>query len=376
MNNSENEENFQFHLPNGEILRTILVRPELTESNLKSILKSKGVFLSKYSKEHIIPPLMRSLLAPSEYNEIIELQKFKTERLKYRTTQIPWQGDRNILKSLPKIDLHNLIREKFVYDPGFDLLGVPSFVAVDGRDDKVALNFKVEEYSDIKTINNRKKEFEGSIEIELKEDGSLQLHTVKTFTSKATQDLVNSLEKKLEKHFKEIGSVKKEDSYERIMFNHFTNKHRFNFFMKFMDDLDFLKFKKIVDLNVRPDPEEELPKEAQEFLKDINNLNLKGNALRKHMLIADQKYRSCIWLISVMVQYEFEHAQGKGICEVEYAFPDFHKEEIDESEFQFFIGKILVNRNYKASAKKSVIEKAIFETVNSWKTYHYNDLKI
>ncbi|PZD78532.1 hypothetical protein [Mesonia sp. K7] len=372
-NNEKNK--FEFHLPHGEILRTILVKTELSESNLKSVVKSKGIFLPKYSKEDTIPPLMRSLLSPKEYEEVRDLQKFKVEKLKYRTTQIPWQGSKNILTSLPKIDLHKLISEKYKYDPGFELIGVPAFVPVDDRVDKVKLNFKIEESSDIATIHNRKKEYKGSIVIELKEDGNLHLHTTKTYTSKGTQDIVNTLESKLENHFKEIGAVKKQETYERIMFDHFWNSNRFLFFMKFMDDIGFLKFKKIVDINVSPDPDKEIPDDGKEFLKDIENLNLKGKSLRKHILLSKQKYREAIWLIAVTVQYKFLHSEGEGICELEYAFPDFRIVERELAEFQFFIGKITVDRNYRAYAKKTKIEKSIFEVIDETKTHHYNSLK-
>lgn len=376
MESNENKD-FEFHLPSGEVLRSILVRPELTESNLKSTIKSKGIYLSKYSKEDTIPPLMRSLLSPREYDEIRDLQKFKIEKLKYRSTQIPWQGSNDILSSLPDIDLHKILDERYKYHPGFELIGVPSFVPIESRKDKVELKFAIEEHSDIATINNKKKEFEGSIVIELKDDGHLHLHSTKTFTSKGTQDLVNSIESKLEKHFKEIGSVKKEDGYERIMFEHFNNENRFLFLIKFVDDIGgLLKFKKIVDVNVSPDPEVETPQDAREFLKDIENLNLKGKSLKRHVLLSKQKYRSAIWLLTITVQYEFSHAEGNGLCELEYAFPDFRIEEREMCEFQFFIGKISVNRNYRASAKKSKIEKAIFEEVDQHKNYNYSILKL
>ncbi|AZQ58363.1 hypothetical protein EJ994_05920 [Maribacter sp. MJ134] len=369
------QKDFDFHLPNGEILRTILVRTELTESNLKAVLKSKGVYLPKYSKEDTIPPLMRSLLSPKEYDEIRDLQKFKVEKFKYRTTQIPWQGDKNILANLPDLDLHQLINEKYEYHPGFDLLGVSSFMPVDDRQDKVELQFKIEEHSDIASIHNRNKEFEGSIIIELKEDGHLHLHSTKTFTSKGTQDIVNSIESKLEQHFKLTGSVKKEDSYERIIFKHFSNPNRFLFFIKFIDDIDFLKFKKIVNVNISPDPEKETPEEAREFLKDIDNLNIKGKSLKRHVIISKSEYRKSLWLLSITVQYDFRHSEGEGNCELEYAFPDFKLDESENSEFQFFISKLTIDKKYRATAKKTKIEKAIFKKVDDHKVLNYNLLK-
>lgn len=376
MDKENKDTDYEFLLPNGEILRTILVRPELTPNNLKSLLKSKGVFLSKYNKEDTVPVLMRSLLSPKEYESIREMQKFKIERVKYRTTQIPWQGSDNLLSHFPEdLNLHSIIDEKYKYDPGFELIGVPSFSPVDGQKDKVEIKFTLEENSEIKSINNRRKEYEGSLIIELKSDGHLHLHSTKTFTSNGTHDLVDAIAGKLEKHFKSEGTVKKEDSYERILFNHFNNINRFTFFMKFLGDLGFLKFKKIVDLSVSPDPEQEIPEQAKVFLKDIENLKLKGKSLKKHILLSQQKYRNSILLLSITAQYEFSHSEGKGVCQIEYAFPDFKILEKDKSEFQFFIGKTTIDRNYKAFAKKNKIEKSIYNIVDECKMSNYNDLK-
>lgn len=371
------DKDYDFLLPNGEILRTILVRPELTDHNLKSIIKSKGVFLSKYDKEDTVPVLMRTLLSPKEYDSIREMQKFKIERVKYRTTQIPWQGSNDLMSHFPEeMNLHDIIEEKYKYDPGFELKGVPSFVPVENRKDKVELKFILEEHSNIASLYNRKKEFEGTLMVELKSDGNLHLHSTKTFTSKGTHELVDALANKLEKHFKSEGSVKKEDTYERIMFTHFYNENRFTFFMKFLDDIGFLKFKKIVDLSVSPDPEEKIPEEAKAFLQDIENLNLKGKALRRHILLSQKKYRQSLLLLSITVQYEFSHSEGQGVCELEFAFPDFKLDEKESAEFQFFIGKISVDRNYRAFAKKGKIEKSIFPKVDEHKMFHYNNLKI
>ena len=98
MNNKDNSSLFQ--LPYGELLRTILVKPELTDGDMKKIIKSKGIFLSKYGKNDIVPELMCTLLSPSEYRDILDFKKDREEKEKYRTASIPWQGDKNLLKSI------------------------------------------------------------------------------------------------------------------------------------------------------------------------------------------------------------------------------------------------------------------------------------
>src|SRR5690606_37483629 len=121
----------------GELLRTVLVKPELSEGDLKKVIKSKGVFLSKYSKDDIVPALMCLLLSPDEYKNILDLKKNKEEKEKYRTASIPWKGDGNLLKSIPRdINLPKILDDMFTYKSGMEIIGIPSFKKVDGRNDK------------------------------------------------------------------------------------------------------------------------------------------------------------------------------------------------------------------------------------------------
>lgn len=159
------------------------------------------------------------------------------------------------------------------------------------------------------------------------------------------------------------------------MFNHFSNANRFLFFTKFTDDIEFLKFEKIIDVSVSPDPDQEIPESGKNFLKNIENLNLKGKVLQRHILFKEE-FRESILLHSITIEYKFNHSEGKGVCHVEYAFPDFKIDKKDKAEFQFFIGKITVDRNYRSLAKKSVIEKAVFRVIDELKIANYNLLKI
>ncbi|MDH7448410.1 GapS4b family protein [Aquimarina sp. 2201CG14-23] len=366
-----------YQLPYGELIRTVLVKPELTENDLKKVIKSKGIFLSKYNKDKIVPELMCTLLSPDEYKNILEFKKNKEEKEKYRTASIPWKGDTNLLKSIPQtIKLHQILEEMYTYKSGMELIGIPSFKKVDGRQDKVELDFEIKEHSEIKDIHNKERKFRGGIVYELKNDGHLHLSVTKTFSSKGTQKLVDTLNKQMENHFKETNSVNREDTFERILFSQFINEDRFLFFMKFLDNIDFLEFSKVENISVSPDSQEDLPDDAKEFLKDIENLNLKGNVLRRHVLLSKLEYRKCIHLHSMIVKYKFNHAQGSGNCSVEFAFPDFKLNETDNLEFQFYTMKISIDRNYRDSANRKKIERAIFESLNAHKIYHYNTLKI
>lgn len=372
-----NDNSLKYQLPYGELLRTILIKQELTEGDLKKVVKSKGIFLSRYSKDETVPELMCTLLSPDEYSTLLDLQKNKEEKEKYRTASIPWQGGSNLIKSIPSgVDLHQLLDELYTYKSGLEIIGIPSFKKIDGREDKIEIEFEIKEHSELKDIHSKERIFKGGLVYELKDDGHLHLSVTKTFSSKGTQNLVDSLNKKMEKHFKEQNAVKKEDTFERILFSQFTNEDRFLFFIRFLADIDFLEYNKLESISVAPDPNEQLPADAKQFLQDIENLNLKGNVLKRHMLISELVYRKCILLHSMTVNYKFQHAEGHGNCLVEFAFPDFKLDNTENLEFQFYTIRISIDRNYRAFANRNKINKAIFEVLNSHKIYQYNTLKI
>lgn len=241
----EIDENFQFLLPYGEILRTIVIDTALSDSDLKLVLKQKGIFLSRYDRNDSVPALMRTILSPNQFDELQDMRSEKIDKEKYRTSQIPWTGTNDLLGSLPKsFNLAEILESQFKYQTNTKLLGIPKFVKVDGRKDKVICNYEIEEELAMMSYHNRKKVYQGSLQLELKNDENLVLHTVKTFTSPLTMDLSKRVEKDLEKHFKAEKKIEKEETFEKILFSNFNNKNRFKFFMNFLSDIDFFELQK------------------------------------------------------------------------------------------------------------------------------------
>jgi hypothetical protein len=371
------EDNLNYFLPHGEYIRTQLIKPEISDADLKSILKKRGQFLPRYTKQDTIPILMRALLGPEVYQDMIDQKKQREENIKYRNEQLPWLGSNDLLKHLPvSINLEDIIRNKFKYNPGFSLLNCTNFTQEDGRIDKASMSFSIEETSDIASIDERSKVFEGKVTLEIKDDGKIYLSTIKNFTSKNTQVLVDGITQVLEKDFKAQGVVNPEETYEKILFSHFTNTNRFLFFIKFIDTIGLMNNKKVTDVSLSPDPDKSVPADAKKFLTDIDRLNFKGKQLIRNPFLAEISYRDSIILSSISVLYEFDHSEGKGVCELEYTFPDYSPEDTDKVEFQFLVSRVTLNHNYRAYADKKKITKAIYNAVQEHTMHNYNSLKI
>ena len=70
-------------LPYGDSLRVLVSHSELSASNHKSLLKSKGIFLGDYDKNTTVPTLMKLILDPSEFQELVDMQSSKEDNEKY-----------------------------------------------------------------------------------------------------------------------------------------------------------------------------------------------------------------------------------------------------------------------------------------------------
>lgn len=79
--------NCQTLLPVGEKIKSLLNKSCISESNMKSILANRGVFVSDGTKKTTIPLLTLSILSPKEFETLQEFQKTKEDSLKIKTSK-------------------------------------------------------------------------------------------------------------------------------------------------------------------------------------------------------------------------------------------------------------------------------------------------
>lgn len=374
MNNSNKKLTF---LPHGENLRVLLTHQELSESTLKSVLNDKGIFLDHYDKNKTVPELMSLIIDPVEFESLIEKQTNREEKIKSRTLKLPWNSSEDLLEALPEdFSINNLIAESTAYKPNIRVIGSPQFTRSSEDDNKIELVFEIERDNYTKGWDERTSIHKGSITLEKKESGDLELVLRKTHTAKETNDVGELILKHLKKHFKEKELIKKEDDFERILFNHFSNSNRVQFFFAFTSDFHHgIEFERITDLSVFPDSREVPPEGLKEFLDGIKNLRINGQELQSHILISNSDFHEKIIFSSITLKYKFMTAEAKGSCTVEFVFPDYETEQKIDSEFQFFIQKISINKPYKQFANRTKLHQFINKAIEEQKLTVYDKFK-
>jgi len=365
-------------LPYGDSLRVLVSHSELSASNHKSLLKSKGIFLGDYDKNTTVPTLMKLILDPSEFQELVDMQSSKEDNEKYRTLKLPWKSEVDLLKAIPEdFNINKLVKESTAYSPTFKVLGSPQFKKIDGNKNRIELEYVIERENNTKGWDERKTQHKGSLTLEKTADGDVQLILTKTHTAKETNDLGETILKGLKSHFKKKEYILKEDDFERILFNHFLNENRYQFLAGFTNSFHgAIDFVKLTDLTVSPDSKEEPPTEIKEFLDGIKRIRLQGEALQRHMLISKNEYHNRIVFSSLTIRYKFNFAEAHGSCVVEFVFSDYEDQQNEKAEFQFYIQSISLEKGYRQYASQQKVRKQLNAAIEQQKLFLYEKHKI
>jgi hypothetical protein len=347
-------------LPIGEMLRGLMEQPFIQKADLKTILRSRGVFTCNTEKSDSIPVLMATILSPSEFDVLRESQNSREDNPKRITQVVAWDSDKTLLDSLPDdIDFKKMVDMEF---SSCKVDGAPEFVPVDGNPDHLRLEFDVERTNLTKSWASTKSTFPGSLELKrIKDKGEVKVvvtHTAnetKQVASKATSSLVNT--------FKESGHISKTKDIERITFGRFSNASRIEYFLELSVETtsNILSFEEIVDLELSPDQEAELPANMDWMSNRIDDLKLNGKSLHETFFVNEKSSHEYIFLYRVDVRYSFDISGLEGSCVVSISFPEYIKSKSDKSELEISIKSMSFADRLRGITKNEVKEMLLDE---------------
>ena len=280
-------------LPFGVSLRDVLMHPSLTSTNLKYLLRQRGIFLETTEDSDTVSLLCSTLLSPLEFEYIIERLKTKEDSSKILSRYIPWTSSDKLIKAVPaKLNINELFKDS---TQKFSVLSQTNFAPVDGNPDKVKMVFKCETNNYNSSWYRTKNEFTGEVVLEkIEEAGKVYMKMI--YTSPETLNVSNRVVKHLEKHFVENKYSEKDLVSERILYKNFTNAERIKFFLSLITSNGIFEFIRATDLNIGPDPTEELPSDFSKFMSGlVKELNIKGENLHQNALGVIGEIRKKSW---------------------------------------------------------------------------------
>lgn len=356
-------------LPTGDFLRQLIGQPKVTRSELKGILRARGVFVGVGEKEVIGPLLIKTGLSPCEYLELRESYKSKEESRKSKTRTIGWMSDASLLDAIPEeINYENLLNDQFGV---YSIASASEFTAIGGNPDHLYMDFSIQRDDAIKNWGKNQVEHEGRVEIKKALDGkSISISLM--HTAPETQSFGSKVSVSLIDHFKSGGYIDKDEKVKAIRFLDFTNEGRIMFMnvLTQAPQYTYLQFVGGVDIHFSPDHELGEPPEGIRWMKDkIEDLKMKGKSLESTFFIQDTDYYPFVQLFGVQCNYKFEASEYSGTCRILFEFSD--RSELSSSELILNLSQLSLKTN-RTGEPKEQLKKKILSSLEQYKIEMYD----
>lgn len=360
-------------LPQGDRIRQLLTNGNISTSNINTLLREKGVFLGNPDKNSAIPLLMKTIVSPSEFNDLWQTQKIKEESVKYRVATIKCVKDLD-LKDIfsTNIDLEQKIVDAHTYQPTFTLVGTPHFFF---KDDEAIFEYKIKRTNSLEDWSNSETEHKGAINITKNKEGLIELSIKQDSTAKETVFVNNLLNTEIKKILKEKSIIKPDDDFIKIKFDDFTNSNRIQFLYAFTSKISiYLDFVSITDIDLYLDENEKSHNDIKAFLDEIDSLKLNGKDLQNNILLKNNAYHSKLIFAAISLKYNFNIDGVKGNCVIDISFPDYISKKDNKAELQISYN-FTINREYKKLATEAQLRKKIYGFVEKVKVANFEKHK-
>jgi len=315
----------QFFIPTGDYLRQFIGNAMIKSSDIKDILKKRGVFSSSNDKKILGPILVKSGISPYEFDILKESIQTKEENPKIQSRTLKWESDDTLLDAIPfDFDFSNLI------DDPFGTISIDNSPVFTVAEDGLNTNHLIAEI--VIKRNDKTKNFgddvsyhKCSVELKLDENNNVDLNVLTKHSSKETLSLVNKISRRIHSHLKDNSYVN-DEPIERVLFGNFTNEKRIDFLVEMAKTKEmYLHFMDMKKVHMSPDEniQGDVPEEIALFEKKINDLMFKGKRLDSSVFLRNQKLKKHIKLCSVTSKYGLDDEDHQGSCLVKIYFSDF-----------------------------------------------------
>lgn len=364
------EEQLDRFLPYGENLQAILNHPSITKSDIKSLLRLKGIFLDDVSNETTFPLLSTLLLDPSEFDYLKDKLQSREDKEKIFTRELEWSSNDSLVNSLPEnFKIQDILGTSFVK---YKVLGSPDFSMIQDNPDKVSLKFKCETFNYNQAWFRIKNEFSGEVILQKLPGKGNRVQIQIIHTSPETTDVSNRVVRHLERHFKENGHMDARKEIRGITFGDFTNEERMGFFLSLTEGNDIFEFLKSIKVDIGPAEGIPLPSEIDWMaLGQVRDLEINGDILHEIDFIKDKSKHKFLEVCSMELEFVFRYPSAEGKCRINFGFNGYFKKKDSKTEFGISVVKIVQDEAY-LTVPINRIQKYLLEEFESLKIEKFN----
>ena len=350
-------------IPSGEELRILLNSHHISDGDINSTLKEKGVFCGNSDKIISVPLLTAMLLTSDEYAKIIDNSISRSSKPKNKISSLELVGADVDLKE----PLRNLFSSKF--NPFEDIPNIevtkrpnPIF----DKNNTVRIRYELKRIDFSKDFLKREISFEGEVLLQ-KKDTDLKIEFLSTHTSKETETINQRIGAAIAKELKNFGVVQR-DIESKIIFSAFEEIERVRFFKRLtVGQGAFLTLDNVNEMVISREASTiPLPDDPQVswMNQTVRHMTIDGDRLHSIFLISDEKYYQYYFINNMILTYKYKFGTNTGQVKVAFFFSSStRKKDFDRnSELTFEIIGIKNETNTTATVKKN-LENDILEKV-------------
>lgn len=350
-------------IPSGEELRILLNSHHISDGDINSTLKEKGVFCGNSDKIISVPLLTAMLLTSDEYAKIIDNSISRSSKPKNKISSLELVG--------ADVDLNEPLKNLFSsqFNPFEDIPNIEVTKRPNPIFDKnniVRIKYEIKRKDFSKDFLKREISFEGEIVVQ-KKGTDLAVEFLSTHTSKETETINQRISTAIAKELKNSGVVIS-DIESKIIFSAFEEIERVRFFKRLtVGQGAFLTLDNVNEMVIsREASTMPLPNDPQVswMNQTVRHMTIDGDRLHSIFLISDEKYYQYYFIDNMILTYKYEFGINTGQVKVAFFFSSSsRKKDFDRnSELTFEIIGIKNETNTTAIVKKN-LENGILEKI-------------
>ncbi|MGF1877178.1 hypothetical protein L4D77_17860 [Photobacterium frigidiphilum] len=357
--------NDKYLLPFGDALRDFLNDGSVSKSDLRGIVRRRGIFVNIEDKSSYIPILVRTGITPLELLDLSGNMKVRETNPKRQTQSIKCESEStDLINAIPvDYDAQAVIKKEF---SNYRLLGAPSFKRVEKDSNHVELDFEIERFDHTQPWNKNTTYFSGKVKFKKKED-TLDINISLSHTSPETKEVANKIAADYIKHLKESGCIKSNEKVQKIRFMDFSNKNRINFLQSLSQKQlnNELFFKDTKDIGFCPEASDSFPEKISWMQEKVSNLVIQGKKLHSTFFFKDVNLYEHIQIHKVEASYSFDFSEYGGSCDISFEFPEFSSKKEKESELVIKVTRVHFREGLLNPSKEKIKEILLSQLENS-----------
>lgn len=369
---NENNSGTRKFVPYGDNLRSFANQSIVPLTDLKNIMRGRGIFVGNVGKTEIVPFLQNTILTPSEFDILVENVRTKEDSFKQITKQIRLTSECQFLfnLALSEIDVREFVKKQL---PNCRLnQGKLRFLKEGDDKNQIKLEFEIDRMEFNKSWEQRHNKFQGKVLMKKGDNNSCYITLL--YTSKETREIGNQIIRQQIKNYKKCRFIDDDADAKSILFKDFTNEKRFAFFYSLTSKMnsDYFQCKDIKDMSVRPADNAVLNDEI-EWMAKLKKLLLNGHSVNKVYFLKEKKYHKNIIILKVVSLFEYHYNGEKGDCVLEMEFADFDKNG-DDSEFEMSVS-VINPQNRLTANENNKLKNILLRLFEEKKNEIYNSFK-